>query len=242
MPEQRGQREAIKSHAAFRRLLPKLLELQEERQDLALAALANPLLALEELGYVFAPDIRRHMERLARFGEEKTQQIEEIEARLHRELGEDIDPEDAPAVARAVLKRVPAELLDIDRCAIEAPTAVTQRSVQSERVTAFRRAEHNLAAAAVPSEVRDLPPRERLSAVLSELPQRRFVTFERSPDPLIAFKGVAPVIDDLIAWREIEASRARLATPAVFRKILSGEIATPITHVRFRPGGAGREG
>ncbi|HXV31577.1 MAG TPA: hypothetical protein VD840_14715, partial [Sinorhizobium sp.] len=168
-------------------------------------------------GYTFPPEIRRHIERLARFGEERTRALEQIETRLRKELGEDLDLDNGVAVAKAVLARLPA-----DRTPAQHTSADTAKAEQ-------RGARYD----ARPDDRLD---REKLAAALAKVPQRRFDSFKRPEDPLVAFKGAAPVIDDLIAFREIESSRARLARPDVFQKILSGELETPITRVRFRPG------
>jgi hypothetical protein len=190
-------------------------------QDLALATLANPILAIEALGYTFAPEIRRHIERLARFGEERTRALEEIETRLRKELGEDLDLDNGAAVAKAVLARLPAD---------QTPAQQTP----ADRANAEQRgASYGAGPDDRPADRLD---RDKLAAALAEVPQRRFDSLKRPEDPLGAFKGTAPVIDDLIAFREIESSRARLARPDVFHKILSGELETPITRVRFRPG------
>ena len=224
MERPEGELITIKSHSALRKLLPKLLEQQDERQDLALATLANPILAIEALGYAFAPEIRLHMERLARFGEQKTRDLERLETRLREELGADLDLADGAAVAKAVLARLPAAQTS------EQQTSKTSKAEQ-------QRPSHGTGTDDRPDDGLD---RAKLAAALAEMPQRRFDAFKRPKDPLAAFKGAAPVIDDLIAYREIENSRARLATPEIFQKILSGDIDTPITRVRFRPRTTGR--
>jgi len=236
-PQNTSEREQLKSHNAFRKLLPKLLEIQEERQDLAIAALANPILALEELGYVFSPKIRRHMVHLARFGEEKTQRLKQLEAKLRKELGKELDLDDAPAVARAVLERVPADLPETT----EVAGVTAEDAAPNSRNIALKRAEFVVKAPPESQATVKTTPRERLSAIVAELPQRHYHSFRRAADPLTAFKGVLPAIDDLIEWREIEGSRARFATPEIFRRILNGELTTPITRVRFRQGNQRRE-
>lgn len=219
-------RKVVRSHAELHRLLPRLFAQQEEHPQLAIAALANPILALQELGYDLAPEIAGHMERLARFGAARTQEIEAIEADLRRELGPEAPIGDRPSLARAVIERLPESLLDAD---------FPEDGERETRTSAPK------GDAAKPS-AKDVPPprgtavRDKLAPILSEPVQRRFDRPAQQPDPLAVLKGRAPLLDAMIRLREIEASRARLAEPEVFHGILGGRIATPVARVRFRPG------
>jgi hypothetical protein len=225
----------IRSHEEFRRLLPKLVAQQEERPALAIAALANPILALEELGYSFAPEIRPHMERLARFGEDRTVEIEQIEQRLAETLGPEVDIADRRALAAAVISRLPVDLL------AEHVPEVKPIHPHSDAPAPVRKAEQPRAKptkAPAPKEMALDQFRDRLA----EFPQRRFDAFVTARDPLAALKGRAPLLDDMIRLREIEGSRARLAEPDVFQGLLSGKIRTPISRVRFVPSKGGKRG
>jgi hypothetical protein len=210
-----------------------LLAQQEERPELALAALANPILALEELGYRFAPEIRPHMERLARFGEERTAEIEQIEKRLTKTLGPKVDLGDQRALAAAVVARLPADVLAAQEPVLsetpQQPPAAT--AVQSAPQLRQKPSKTPASGNSGPDRLRDL---------LAEVPQRRFDEFQAARDPVAALKGRDPLLDDVIRLREIEGSRARLAEPDVFRGLLSGKIQTPITRVRFMPSKGGK--
>lgn len=219
----------IASHEAFRKLFPKLLAMQEEHPKLAVAALANPILALEELGYSFSPEIRAHMERLARFGEEKTTEIEEIEGRLTKSFGKTVSIEDGPALATSLVAKLPQKLLDETA---EEPEPAAAPKLSTKRVA--READSAIAAqtVALASTVKlsDLITKQLAAPV-----QRNFLSLTQPPDALAKFKGREPLLDDVIRLREIEGSRARLAEPETFQKILSGEVKTPLSNVRFRP-------
>lgn len=225
-------RTTIKSHADFRRLLPRLIAQQDKRPELAIAALANPLLALEELGYAFAPAIRPHMERLARFGEERTAEYDAVEKRIASKLGADVDLTDHAALAKAVIAKLPKALLEETPFATPAETSYAAKPAQGARKSGVnaRAGSAKAAGSTQPPTVRDL-----LAAELPEPPQRRFRTLRRSEDPLAPLAGRNALIDDMLALREIEGSRARLADRDTFRKILEGELRTPITRVRFKP-------
>lgn len=215
----------VRSHAELHRLLPRLFAQQEQRPQLAIAALANPVLALRELGYVLAPEIARHMERLARFGAARTAEIDAIEAELQRELGEKATLDDRQALAKAVMDRLPDSLLD----------AAFPDDADAKGGAAKGPDAPPLQAAGKSTAPRAVSVRERLADLLPEPRQRRFDGPASQPDPLAALKGRAPVLDAMLRLREIEGSRARLAEPEVFRGILDGRIATPVTRVRFRP-------
>jgi|GEM_PF-6224107 len=219
-------RKVIRSHAELHRLLPRLFAQQDQHPQLAIAALANPILALEELGYELAPEIALHMQRLARFGAARTAEIEGIEADLRKELGPDAPIDDRHRLARAVIVRLPDELLDADFPEETLMPKAALAPASDEAKPRFIKDE-------VPS--RPLAIRDRLGPLLAEPPQRRFDSPTQPPDPLAVLRGRAPLLDAMIRLREIEGSRARLAEPEVFHGILDRRIATPITRVRFRP-------
>ena len=56
----------------------------------------------------------------------------------------------------------------------------------------------------------------------------------RVKDPLEKFRGQHPIMEPLLAYRELEASEPRLAPPALYNRIRSGEIRMPGTPRRPR--------
>lgn len=60
-------------------------------QNLALRAFANPLLALEEMGYDIAPDVQKDVERFLRFRPHEYKRLKELEKRVHTLAGHAFD-------------------------------------------------------------------------------------------------------------------------------------------------------
>jgi hypothetical protein len=126
MARSRQQGTLVSSFERLQRLLPGILEEHGDNQQLVLAALANPILALEHLGYSFPPDVRDQIALRVRFGEEQAKTLRSLRAAVHEAAGEVFDL-DSPAELRRVLRRLfestapkqarqrkPAEVLDRD--------------------------------------------------------------------------------------------------------------------------------
>ena len=90
------------------RLLPEFVRLQETHPRLAIAALANPLLALEHGGYKVATAIKREVELRTRFRSNDAETLIAQESRLGAALGVLIDLDD-PASFTAPMLRAVAE-------------------------------------------------------------------------------------------------------------------------------------
>lgn len=72
---------------------------------LATAALANPVLALEEAGYAFSPALRKSLLGRLRFGEADYKRLMTLERKIEREAGASINPLDDKA-SNALIDRL----------------------------------------------------------------------------------------------------------------------------------------
>jgi hypothetical protein len=93
--------------------LPEILKQQDKRPELVVAALSNPILALEKLGYSFSPEFRKELETRIRFGKDNLDHVQKLETELHGYLGADVSLHSATAVEkslRGVLQREKKEL------------------------------------------------------------------------------------------------------------------------------------
>ena len=68
-------------------LLPELLKRHGTDEELTLAALTNPILALEHLGYSFTPEVRSTLERRIRFDEETDKRLGYLEKSISKAIG-----------------------------------------------------------------------------------------------------------------------------------------------------------
>ncbi len=94
----------INSLRSLQRTMPRILKEVNADPALALAAAANPFLALEHLGYDIAPEARREIELRARFGPEKTDDFIALETALFEVIGSEFDLTDSEAVQATVYK------------------------------------------------------------------------------------------------------------------------------------------
>lgn len=95
-------REAISSWEDLQREVSAILERLNADGALGLAAAANPLLALEELGYEIEASARPAIEARLRFGPKVAPRALELVDRMRGEVGRPIDPDDEEDVRRAI--------------------------------------------------------------------------------------------------------------------------------------------
>lgn len=95
----------ISSLRELQRLMPRLLKETAGNDRLLLAAAANPILALAQLGYEVAPEAAREIELRARFGEEEGAAYDALEKEIRALAGDAFKPDDRRA-AQQVLERL----------------------------------------------------------------------------------------------------------------------------------------
>lgn len=96
----------LRSFSSFHRLVPSIIRRLNEDQGLAMRALANPILAIEELGITLAPSLQKEVERRLRFSEKDGKRLEALEAEIHKHAGTEFDPESGKAVEEVLFKRL----------------------------------------------------------------------------------------------------------------------------------------
>lgn len=163
-------------------------------------ALANPILALEEMGYVLTDEYRSHLERVLRFPPETARKLEALREQIHKLVGRPFEI-DSPTE----LERLLFEDLKLPRVGqtLKAQAGPSQ----------------------LPSNIPDIP-------TVALPPQMSWG--KRLRDPLEELRGAHPIMEPLLAYRQLEASRPRLASPELYKKIDRGEVKLPITRLRFR--------
>ncbi|WP_446809119.1 hypothetical protein ACH50O_17950 [Methylomonas sp. 2BW1-5-20] len=84
--------------------MPRIVPAVNANPGLALAAAANPLLALEQLGYKLSSPAQAEIERYARFGPDNLKRLAELEAEFGKLLTTKTMPAD-PSEARALFEK-----------------------------------------------------------------------------------------------------------------------------------------
>lgn len=96
----------LTSFNSFHRLVPSIVRRLNDDPALSARALANPILAIEELGIKLAPRLRLEVERRLRFGAEDGKRLEALAEEIREHAGVDIDPESGAAVEDVLFKRL----------------------------------------------------------------------------------------------------------------------------------------
>lgn len=149
-------------------------------QSLAIAAAANPLFALEELGYIVDPEARPEIEDRLRFRPPDAKRLGQLRRDLHRQAGSRFDPASDADVRRVLsaagvkVGRLPAEPEDgkdpFER--LRGQHALIEPLLEYRRLDA---AEPRLATRDVYAALREgrrSVPITRLRAILKTVPER----------------------------------------------------------------------
>ncbi|MBV4360644.1 DNA polymerase family A protein [Pinibacter aurantiacus] len=87
-------------------LMPRLLEKYGNDTDLAYIALANPLAALEKLGYTITDEAKTELETYARFGKQEMERYNELKAKIFSLAGSTFNLQDDNETAAVFEKLV----------------------------------------------------------------------------------------------------------------------------------------
>jgi hypothetical protein len=98
----------------LRRLVPAILKEINADPALALRAAANPLLALEELGYVLTQELRTEAERRVRFPKATLERMGVLEKQIFEAAGERFDVDAQAEVERILFKKLELPRPDAD--------------------------------------------------------------------------------------------------------------------------------
>jgi DNA polymerase I-like protein with 3'-5' exonuclease and polymerase domains len=98
--------EEITSIETLRERVPAILKQLNAQQNLLLAAAANPLLALEELGYRIPQSLRAELEERIRFSAADRKRLAELRSRIFKIAGESFDVDDPLVLEEVLFKRL----------------------------------------------------------------------------------------------------------------------------------------
>jgi len=103
----------IRSFQDARRQIDSILAVINADPHLAIAAAANPLLALEDLGYEITPGARADIQDHVRFGTDKAARLKLLRATIHKTAGRVFDLESGESL-REVLEQMGVPLAEAD--------------------------------------------------------------------------------------------------------------------------------
>lgn len=98
--------EPIQSIQQLQRLVPTLVKALNADEALMKRALVNPLLALEELGYRLADELRPQVERRVRFKVETAHRLDALADEVFKHAGERLDLDSPVALDRLLYERL----------------------------------------------------------------------------------------------------------------------------------------
>lgn len=195
----RGPGTEVQSWAELREHVRTIAGRLNEEEDLAVAAAANPVLALEELGYRIAPGARGEIVDRLRFPPEEAGRRRRLRRRIFERAGREFDLQSAEALHRVLF-------VDLG-------------------ITPY------------PDEKGCVPP----PPDTHPLPHRQG-DGEPTADPLASLKGRHPIVEPLLEYRRLDASRPRFAPEHVYRAIRDGGREHGVLRLRVRLRDAPEEG
>lgn len=123
----------IDSLRDLQRLVPAIVKEINADERLALRAAANPLLALEELGYRLTPEVRTEAERRIRFAPQTIERLSQLSEAIYSYADERFDIESPAEIERILFEKLKLPRLDAKEQA--PPKAPRKRPVQQPEPT-----------------------------------------------------------------------------------------------------------
>jgi hypothetical protein len=209
---------AITSWEELRARVSELLAALNGDTNLAIAAAANPILALEELGYQVAAESRRAIEDRFRFSYRKAARLRALRRELTELAGRPIDIDSAD---------------DVRKLLVEDLRVFDSKSVSLKQSGGCRTTDRS----------RDKPSAPVRSSFEPMAVQTLWA--EPAPDPLEPWRGTHPIMIPLLEYRQLDASEPRLAPSDLYQELRAGRRKSPIVGIRGRlrnRGGGTEEG
>ncbi|MBO9153708.1 hypothetical protein ACFOTA_15925 [Chitinophaga sp. GCM10012297] len=199
----------ISSLKELQQQMPRIIEQHGKDPSLTFLALANPLLALEKIGYSFTPEAKEEIAAHVRFGKTGAEQVKTLQQQIFTATGKPFDLRDAAALRQnlsALLSRPDDE---------NAPKPKTK-------------------AAAASGPVKLALPQAEIDAILDSVKRPVKVEGGKVTDPLESFNGKHAVITPLLEYRRLEATHPQLAEKSVVEALVKKQDKFPLRNIRFR--------
>lgn len=195
----------IDSLPELRRRVPVILEQINADPSLALRAAANPLLALEEIGYDLSPELRTEVEQRVRFPEATRERMTELANKIHAAVPGRFDLDEPEDVARLLFDE------------LQLPPLPQRVPLSTGKL----------------QQVEDIRPKPRPKLHPLAPPFAR-PGGPRPVDVIEPLRDAHPVVPMLLEYRALQASSPPLAPPALYKRIARGEAEIPKLRIRAR--------
>lgn len=200
--------EHLTSIDALRRRVPRIIQRLNAEPALALRAAANPILALEELGYSFPDELKREIALRVRFDAKTIARLKALAGVIHEQAGGPFDLDSTDELDRVLFTRL----------------GLPRISSQSQRVViaAGNLAEKSRKETQGVREAHPLDPPWHVPGGLAPT------------DPLRELVGKHPVIAPLLEYRALQASQPPLAPRELYERIARGGVSSAKLTIRAR--------
>lgn len=200
----------ISSLKELQQQMPRILEQHGKDPSLTFLALANPLLALEKIGYSFTPEAKEEITAHVRFGKTGAAQVQTLRQQIFTLTGKPFDLRDAAALQQNL-------------------SDVFSRAGDDEKTP---KTKAKAAAASGPSKL--ALPRAEIDAILDSVKKPVKIEGGKVTDPLESFKGKHAVIAPLLEYRRLEATHPQLAEKNVAEALVKKQDKFPLRNISFR--------
>jgi len=176
---------------------------------LALAAAANPIFALEAIGYTIEPAVRREFEERIRFSPEQVAKLHQLNKQIDELAGRHVDPASAADVHKLLF----------DELRLHEKHEQHDRHEKHEKEEKHEKHERH--------ERHEKPAAE----ALERTPQLGWSA--KTADPLEHLRGRHRIAELILEYRALEASEPRLATREFFDQVRSGKANVRASKITF---------
>lgn len=216
----------IRSVEELRAQVPAILKRLNADQSLLLAAAANPVLALEELGYRIPNELHRELDQRIRFSATERERLAALVARMHEIARVPFDPDDPADLERILFTQL--KLAELPPPPVRVPiTGAPVATKGSDKMSSRQRGAPD-ASHAEPTAIAPTIVQHRLAV--------RYHATAAGPEPdvLLALEGKHPIVAPLLEYRAIAARHAPFAPRALYERVRRGAIGGLSLKLRAR--------
>lgn len=216
----------IRSVEELRAQVPAILKRLNADQALLLAAAANPVLALEELGYRIPNELHRELDHRIRFSAAERERLAALMARMHEIARGPFDPDDSAELERILFTRL--KLPELPSPPVRVPITEAPVATEGPQQLSSRRRGASEESFIGPMANAPTVPQHRLAV--------RYHATAAGPEPdvLLPLEGKHPIVAPLLEYRAITARHAPFAPRALYDRIRRGSVGGPLLTLRAR--------
>lgn len=212
------QRVVIETWEQLRERVQLILERINADPSLATAAAANPMLALEDIGFDIIPSAREAIEERFRFHPRVAVRVRQLKEEIYRHAGRHFDLSSAEELGAVLFDRLGITPGD------EPPSAQVPPALKRRAKAGDKR----------PRDVAQEAKHDRPRLVIDVRPLTQLPGAPPPADPLETLAGAHAIVEPLLEYRRLDASRPRLAPRDLYDEIRRGDRRLPVTRLVAR--------